>query len=143
MEQLELPVEATWDERRLWFEERQAEAARAGAPKPSEQACALMIDLQAVYCVGAWASAIVLAAVIVESQAREAGNLPAVVFPRIAPRDLTWLYQLRNRLVHERRDDPAITVEDQWLRRDRWQGHAERAIGLAFMALYPEKEAPP
>ncbi len=137
MDQLEPPAEESWEERRAWFEARQAEVARAGARKPSEQACALMIDLQAVYCAGAWATSVILSAVIVESQAREAGNLPAIAFPEIARADLTWLYQLRNRLVHERRDDPALTIEDQWLRRDRWQRHAERAIGLAFAALYP------
>jgi hypothetical protein len=37
MEQLERPEEAVWDERRLWFEAREAACAKAGAPAPSEQ----------------------------------------------------------------------------------------------------------
>ena len=68
MDQLDVPEAALWEERRRWFEENQDSCARAGAPAPSEQACALMIDLQAIFCVGAWSAAVILAAAVVESQ---------------------------------------------------------------------------
>ena len=68
MEQLERPAEEVWDERRLWFEETQAGFAAAGARAPSEQATALMFDLQAVFCAGAWAAAVILACAVTEAQ---------------------------------------------------------------------------
>ena len=131
--------------RRDWFEGRQAECAQAGAPAPSEQACALMIDLQAVYCLGAWAAAIIFAAVIVDSQAREARARDAEAaeagrradVPGLDRGELRWLRDLRNRLVHEDRDKPVIAVEDQWTKRKAWERHAKRAVEAAFAALYP------
>src|SRR3546814_20890836 len=68
MEQLERSPEELWDERRLWFEEQEARHARVGARAPSEQACALMIDLQAVFCAGAWAAVVILACAVTEAQ---------------------------------------------------------------------------
>jgi hypothetical protein len=136
MEQLERPEEAVWDERRLWFEAREASRARAGAPAPSEQACALMIDLQAAFCVGAFSAAIVLAAAIVDAQApsdapREAG------VPGVDRKTLRWLRGLRNRLVHEDPASPAITIADHWMKRDIWERQTRRAVEAALAALYP------
>ncbi len=136
MEQLERPDEATWDERRLWFEAREAACARAGAPAPSEQACALMIDLQAAFCVGAFSAAIVLAAAIVDAQAPPGAPRGASV-PGLDRKTLRWLRGLRNRLVHEDPGNPAITIEDHWLNRDTWEGWARRAVEAALDALYP------
>jgi len=133
MEHLERPDEARWDERRLWFEAQEAARSRAGATAPSEQACALMIELQAVFCVGAWAAAVILASAIVESQE------PAVGRDRGGPslEDLGWLRDLRNRLLHEDPRDPALTIEDQWTARKTWERHARRAVEVALAALYP------
>ena len=136
MEQLEPPDDAVWDERRLWFEAREASCAKAGAPAPSEQACALMIDLQAAYCAGAFSAAIVLAAAIVDAQAlpgapREAGVVG------LDRKTLRWLRGLRNRLVHEDPANPAITIEDHWMKRDVWERRTRRAVEATFAALYP------
>ena len=147
MEQVEFPEETAWEARRRWFEDREAERGRAGAPAPSEQACALMIDLQAAFCVGAWAAVVILAAVIVDSQAREArardpeaaGRRADV--PGLERGELRWLRDLRNRLVHEDRENPVISIEDQWTRRRVWERHARRAVEAAFAALYPASAA--
>src|SRR3546814_12079681 len=53
-------------------------------------------------------------------------------------RDVRWLRALRNRLSHENRNDPELTIEDQWLRRDLWEERARRAVAIAFAALYLE-----
>ena len=45
MEHLDRPDEITWDERRLWFEAREAEIGRGGAGTLSEQACALIREV--------------------------------------------------------------------------------------------------
>jgi hypothetical protein len=139
MEHLERPAEEVWDERRLWFEEQEARLARHGARAPSEQACALMIDLQAVFCAGAWAAVVILACAVTEAQ----GGSRRESLPGVADRDYRWLRALRNRLSHENRNDPEITVEDQWLRRDLWEERARRAVTIAFAALYPAGDAAP
>ena len=136
MEHLDPPDAVVWDERRLWFEEREAARGRAGAPAPSEQACALMIDLQAAFCAGAWTAAILLAAAIVDAQAPPGAGRRAEV-PGLARKELRWLRGLRNRLVHEDPGNPVITVEDHWLNRDTWERAARRAVGAALAALYP------
>jgi len=141
MEQLERPSEEFWDERRLWFEETQARFAAAGVATsrgaPSEQACALMIDLQAVFCAGAWAAAVILACAVTEAQ----GGSRRESLPGVPDRDVRWLRGLRNRLSHENRNDPELTVEDQWLRRSLWEKRARRAVAIACAALYPRAGA--
>jgi hypothetical protein len=138
VEQLEYPEEIDWQHRRDWFEETQAGYAEGGSRRPSEQALALMVDLQAVFCAGAWAATIVLSAAIVECQARALGlRPPGDWVPGISRKDLTWLHSLRNRLLHEPRGNPALTIQDQWLRRREWEGEARRALHVVFQALYP------
>lgn len=136
MEQLDAPDELTWQVRRDWFEARQADFTQAGASSLSEQACALMIDLQSVFCAGAWAAAVILAATIVESQSRESGYRLGADLPGVDRKELVWLHRLRNRLLHEQQGEPVLTIEDQWGRRDVWEGHARRALEVAFAALY-------
>ena len=141
MEHLDCPDAHVWDERRLWFEERETAHARGGAPAPSEQACALMLDLQAVFCAGAWSAAVILAATIVESQARATGGRGDDV-PGLDAETWRWLRALRNRLVHEDPGNPALTIDHQWQRRAEWKQNARRAIEAAFAALYPRVRQP-
>lgn len=141
MEHLDLPDEATWDERRLWFEAREALRARSGAPAPSEQACALTIELQAVFCAGAWAAVVILAAAIVDAQSGEAAGR-RLRAPGLDPEEARWLRDLRNRLVHEDRANPAITIEDHWMERGAWERRARRAAEAALAALYPAPMEP-
>jgi hypothetical protein len=130
MEHLERPDEITWDERRLWFEEREAAAAHGGAGPLSEQACALMVDLQAAFCAGAWAAVVILAASIVDLQSGERGRAAA----GLDKKERDWLRLLRNALVHKR---PGITMQDHWTGRERWEQKARRAVEAALAALYP------
>lgn len=131
MDQLERPAEITWDERRLWFEEQEARYAQGGAGALSEQACALMIDLQAAFCAGAWSGVVILAAAIADAQAFHSG------FPNDGQtQDRAWLRGLRNALVHEDRKSPAITVEDQWTKRGEWEKAARRAVRVALATIY-------
>ena len=133
MDQLERPDEITWDERRLWFEEQEAAYAEGGAGALSEQACALMIDLQAAFCAGAWSGVVILAAAIADAQAFHSG------FPNDGQtEDRAWLRGLRNALVHEDRKTPAITVEDQWTKRGEWEKAARRAVTVALGTVYQQ-----
>ena len=136
MEQLDLPSQQDWDERSAWFRDLEAERSASGAPFLSEQACALMIDLQAVFCAGAWSAAIILAAAIVDMQLGPKGEGASAA----AKADLRWLRRLRNSLVHENRAKPALTIQDQWINRPAWEGRARRAISIALVALYPSDD---
>ena len=134
MEQLDPPDVVEWDERRLWFERLEEEHARLGAGDLSEQACALMIELQCVFCAGAWAAAVILAATIAESQmlwTRE--NVPESL-----REELAWLRRQRNALLHEDPTSPALTIEDQWMHRKRWERDARRAVDVALAAIYAD-----
>jgi hypothetical protein len=138
MEQIEYPDLATWEERRRWFEAFERERGKGGAaPRLSEQACALMIDLQATFCAGAWATTVMLAATIVDSQLRYAPADPEL------EAELGWLRRTRNALVHENPNAPELTVEDQWMHRREWERAARRAVGAALSALYPAAGAEP
>ena len=133
MEQLDRPDEITWDERRLWFEETEARHAAGGAGVLSEQAVALMLDLQAAFCAGAWSAVVILAAAIVDSQGRE-------TFQALDKKERDWLRRLRNSLVHVHDKRSGITMQDQWTGRDRWENKARRAVELACSALYAAGE---
>lgn len=134
MEHLDPPDPLVWDERRLWFEERQQAHARAGTRgRLSEQATALLLDLQAAFCAGAWATVVILAGAIVEMQAEASKQRRAA-----DARELAWLRGLRNSLLHEDRGKPVLTVEDQWTGRSQWERHARRAIEVVFSVSYGE-----
>lgn len=131
IELVERPEEAIWDERRLWLAEREKEAAAKGAGRPSEQGTALMVELQRSFCAGAWAAVVILAGAIVDAQSLYAG------FPgswRVA--DRAGLRGLRNRLLHEDRSKPALTIEDLWTKSREWERLARQAAELALDALY-------
>jgi hypothetical protein len=131
MEQLEHPSEEVWEERRLWFEGEQQRAASGGLAKVSEQAAALLIELQCVYCAGAWAASLLLAAAIVDAQSLYAG------FPSDSlSEERAWLRNLRNGLLHENRSKPILTIEDHWTKRDDWRRDAKRAVRLALASVY-------
>ncbi|MCZ4282979.1 hypothetical protein O4H49_19505 [Kiloniella laminariae] len=132
MDQLELPRDVIWSERRFWFEELEAKYSVSGSPSPGEQACALMIDLQAVFCTGAWAATVILASSIIQAQIKECGGH----LDWIEPDDLSWINKLRNRLVHGDKRKPGLTIQDQWLKRPEWEAYARKSVEVTFRALY-------
>ncbi|GAB5471713.1 MAG: hypothetical protein Kilf2KO_47430 [Rhodospirillales bacterium] len=131
LEMVERPSEAMWEARHDWLAAREADYGAGGAGRISEQAAALMVDLQRAFCAGAWAGTVVLAGAIVDAQAFHAG-FP----PQARPADQAWLRGLRNKLMHEERERPVITLEDQWLKGPEWEKAAKRAAALALEALY-------
>ena len=136
MQHLDPPDPLDWDERRLWFEEQEAALSARGVGRLSEQASALMVELQCVFCAGAWAATVVLSAIIVETQANAAQSF------RAAPsEDLRWLRSLRNRLLHEAPGEPVLTIEDHWTTRGEWEKAARRALLIALAVIYPERPA--
>ncbi|WP_343563226.1 hypothetical protein [Kiloniella sp. b19] len=138
MEQLEHPRERIWSERQLWFQERENVSAQRGAPAPSEQSCALMIDVQSAFCAGAFSAVVIITAAIVQAQIKESGEEQNAL-ASVPPEELAWLNKLRNKLVHGDKRSPGLTIADQWHNRGEWEDKARRAILIAFDVLYPEQ----
>lgn len=62
MDHLDHPTASTWEGRRRWFEAELERAQGIGSHILDEQACALVAEVQAVFCSGAWVAVVVIAA---------------------------------------------------------------------------------
>jgi len=131
LELIERPSEALWQSRLDWLARQEEHYAAGGAGSLSEQAAALMVDMERAFCAGSWVAVVILAGAIVDAQAFHSG------FPANSrAEDRAWLRGLRNKLMHEQKGAPAVTMEDQWLRGPEWERSAKRASDLAMEALY-------
>lgn len=142
MDHLEHPDIKAWATRRLWFEREEEEARGEGSYLVSEQACALIAELQSTFCAGAWAAVIILAAAIIDAQLRETeipgfrGNSAQLINAVGGDRALHQLRRRRNALIHVNPDDLALTVDQQWAERDRLEEEAREAVTLMFRTFY-------
>src|SRR5258708_17452794 len=100
MRGLKPPAPAAWAVRNDWF--WQAHDVNAG-PQSLDLAprdAALLAELELLFCVGAWASVVIVAWTLVEAtlrRARQGDDAPAS--------DVDWLRERRNALVHLSQDD--------------------------------------
>ena len=142
MEHLEHPSLHVWEERRLWFERVVEEMQGEGGYLVSEQASALLAEVQAVFCAGAWAAVIILSMAVVDAQLRESempgfeGNTAKLIDAAGADPELHRLRRRRNALVHVDADNPALTVEHQWEARTALEQEARDAVRLMFRAFF-------
>lgn len=145
MDHLEAPDRQQWEARRIWFEAQfDIENGGGGAYVWGEQASALLIELQAVFCAGAYISVIILGCAIIDAHLREVeaddrfeGGMQAAFSKLTSVSELDWLRKRRNSLVHFRRQTgAALTVDDQWLRRSSHETDARRAIELVSKVLF-------
>jgi hypothetical protein len=131
-----------WNERKDWIEGLINNESASGGYAVSEQACALMMDLEVVFCAGAWVSVIILSMSIIDAQLREVevpgfqGNTEKLLKETRLTDELDWLRKRRNKLLHLSPDSPEITVDDQWDKREEMEIEARRAISLAIMVLF-------
>lgn len=142
MEHLELPSQEVWNSRKEWFENLVLEYEEKGSHLVSEQACALIAEVESCFCVGAWISVIILAFTVIDAQLRET-ELPGI---RVNSKKLLEMLgfdlrfqQLRlrrNQLVHTDIDTPAITVDQQWNQRKRLEEEARDAVNLMLEAFF-------
>lgn len=126
----------------VWFESLNDEIAGEGSYLVGEQACALLAETQAAFCVGAWVAVIVLSMAVVEAQLREteaAGfqdNTKQLLAAVGADPKLQRLRERRNALVHVGLENPAITVDQQWDQRPQLETEARDAVRLMLEAFY-------
>ena len=136
------PSAELWKERELWFEELAESLADGGSYIVSEQACALIGEVQTAFCAGAWVAVLVLAMAVVDAQLRETelpgfqGNTKRLLNDVEANPELQQLRKRRNAIIHINPDNPAITVDQQWTNRSELEQEARKAVQLMFEAFY-------
>lgn len=144
MDHIEFPDIKNWEGRRAWFEAQFDIEVLGGAHVMGEQSSALLIDLQAIFCAGAYISAIIIACTIIDAHLREVeadnrfeGGIQAALATLTSVPDLDWLRKRRNGLVHyNQRAGAAITVDEQWLQRTAHEADARKAIQLVSKVLF-------
>jgi hypothetical protein len=98
--------------------------------------------VQNAFCAGAWVAVIVLALAVVDAQLREIeapgfdGSTKKLLEELGMNQDLQKLRKRRNAIIHIDIENPAITVDQQWLNRDELEKEARIAIKLMFEAFY-------
>ena len=125
MRGLEPPATATWRARNAWF--WQAHDVNAG-PHPLDldpREAALLGELELLFCVGAWASVVIVGWALVEAAERAASRGDE----RPAP-DVDWLRERRNRLVHVSAG-AAETPDESAL-----EALAQGAVRIVFKTLF-------
>ncbi|MFC2041167.1 hypothetical protein ACFLTY_02460 [Chloroflexota bacterium] len=139
---LEHPSKELWELRQRWFEELNESCAGEGAYIVSEQACALIGEVQTAFCAGAWVAVIVLALAVVDAQLREIelpefiGSTKQLLLDAEANPKLHRLRERRNAIIHLDPENPAITVDQQWGNREELEEEARQAVKLMFEAFY-------
>ena len=142
MDWLEPPSTELWESRRRWFDELGDSLAGEGSYFVSEQACALIGEVQTAFCAGAWVAVLVLAIAVVDAQLRETelpgfkGNTQQLLDAVQADPELHRLRERRNSVIHIRPDNPAIIVDQQWANRPELEQEARQAVRLMFEAFY-------
>ena len=109
-----------------------------------EQATGLLVDLQAIYCAGAFISCIIIACTIIDSHIREIeagpnfdGSIKASFEFSDHCDELDWLRKTRNRLIHFKESRGlAICVDDHYSRRTEHEQDAKKAITLVANVLF-------
>jgi hypothetical protein len=108
----------------------------------SEQACALLAEVQSVFCAGAWAAVKIIAMAVIDAQLRETeipgfkGNTKELLDAAGANPALQQLRKDRNELVHLRESNPALTVDQQWMSREELEKEARDAVKLMLEAFF-------
>ena len=128
MRGLSPPPPATWTARNDWF--WQAHDVNAG-PQPLDLApreTALLAELELLFCVGAWASVVIVAWALVEAAERQAARDDAT-----PPADVDWLRAQRNRLVHQSPVDADDVADEQQL-----EEAAQGAVRIVFKTLFAQ-----
>ena len=123
MQPLDPPDRDLWHSRSAWF--WRAHDANAGphALDLSPRAQALLTELEAVYCVGAWSAAMMLAWAIIEGEQRAGRAAEA------AP-DIDWLRERRNALAH------VSATRDEDMDERQLESIAQGAVRIAFKTLF-------
>ena len=136
------PSADEWRRRSNWFENAFEAKRRGEHGVIGEHAQALLVELETVFCAGAWIASVILAASIIDAHLREveveAGQYSNTrdVFEAAGLSDeFHWLRQQRNRYLHFSAR-PYLTVDMHWFQQEEFEAEARRAIELLAQALF-------
>ena len=131
---LELPSKENWEARKLWFESLGDSFVNEHASYGlSDQACALVGEVQTAFCAGAWITVLVMAIAVAESHFGEFGYSDFTDNPT-----LHNLRKRRNSIVHFQAKHPGVGLDQQWLNRTQLETEAKEAIRLMFEVFYSD-----
>lgn len=143
MDQLEHPDFETWKERRGWFEsELESKQHPMASYLLSDQATALLVELQRCYCAGVFLTVIILSVSVIDAQLRETEAVDnkigtaKLLDEYFTGKDINWLRKLRNKYVHFNIDNPALTIDDQYANRKQMEIDARQAIRMVIHAFF-------
>ncbi|MFZ1528347.1 MAG: hypothetical protein WAT19_06340 [Ferruginibacter sp.] len=143
MGQLEHPDFELWEERKEWFEkELESKQHPMASYLLSDQATALLVEIQSCYCAGAFLAVIILSVSIIDAQLRETEAIDnkigtaKLLDEYFTGKDINWLRKLRNKYVHVDMDNPALTIDDQYTNRKQMEDEARRAIQMVIYAFF-------
>lgn len=143
MEHLDHPNPNTWEKRKMWFEnELESKQHPMTSYLLSDQATALLVDLQSCYCSGSFIAVIILSVSIIDAQLRETEAMDdklgtaKLLDAYYTGKDINWLRKLRNQYVHLNVDNPALVIDDQYNNRKQMEVDAKRAIEMVIHAFF-------
>jgi len=124
-------------ERTAWFRETMV---RADMGLLSDQAAALLAELETIFVAGAWVATVILAAAVIEAELRAEGDEGRFTNTGVLFReaglgdDFDWLRQRRNALLHFT-GEPALTVDMFWFQAAELEADARRSVTLVARML--------
>ena len=134
MDQLDIPSRQIWHQRQSWFEDLFDVERRGGCYIMSEHATGLLVELQSVYCAGAFITCIILSCAIIDAHLRDAERYEVRGMKEVFSfsdhkKELEWLRKSRNRLVHfSESDSLATSIDQHWKNRKIHEAEAKRAV---------------
>ena len=123
-----------WNKRKDWIDKLINNEVGQIDHDVSEQACALFMELQSVFCAGAWATVLILSMTIIDAQLREInipdfrGSTEKLIRVMGLTEVIDWLRRRRNSYIHLDTENPEITVNDIWDKSDNLEIEARKAI---------------
>jgi hypothetical protein len=144
LEQIEYPSQDVWENRREWFEHTFSVERHGGAYIIGEHGAGLLVDLQSLFCAGAFVSAVVIACTIVDAHLNETeledgfkGGLKGAFEASGHSLELEWLRKRRNAIVHYNRfRSLPVSIDEQWTKRKEHEYDARKAIELTASVLF-------
>jgi len=117
---------------------------RGGGYHIGEHALALIGEMQAAFCAGAFVATVVLACTVIDAHLREVeldekfqGGLNSSFQASKYSEELEWLRKLRNAIVHfEWRRGGVLSFEDLWMKREMREASARSAIALVGNVIF-------
>lgn len=113
---------------------------RADMGRLSDQAAALLAELETIFVAGAWVATVILAAAVIEAELRAEGDEGRFTNTGVLFReaglgdDFDWLRQRRNALLHFT-GEPALTVDMFWFQAAELEADARRSVTLVASML--------